>query len=267
MSGRYVLSNLSQLPPPLAPDDVDAARSPVAARRTSGLKPPSSTYETAEGAPAARAGAAIHPAESAPPAPKLGTSGKQPSRLQAATIAVLRATLPSADETHIRNEPRADPRFASGRVVPQSVIWALYATTDRIPGALELLEDLLDPSDVAGVHQDAQVWPCPVGVLSGGSFVGRPYAELARWCLAEGAVPLGIYRDAASSGAPQPYAIASAPTDETELRHDDSVYVIASIEWAETAMPSFWYHSSPSKARFGVPDPDPLEPGLLDSDS
>ena len=68
---------------------------------------------------------------------RAGGRGVPSGRLQAATIAVLRATLPSADETHIRNEPRADPRFASGRVVPQSVIWALYATTDRIPGALE----------------------------------------------------------------------------------------------------------------------------------
>merc|ERR1711988_842172 len=125
--------------------------------------------------------------------------------------AIARTVIPQGDESHIGAEPRADPRFASGRVVPQSVIWALYATMHRVPGSLELLEDLLDPSDVTGILQSSQVCSCPVKLLQGGGFVGRPYRDLAQKCLAEGAVPLGVLRSAVSSSAPQPYAIAIAP--------------------------------------------------------
>ena len=72
------------------------------------------------------------------------------------------------------------------------------------PGILELIESLVHPSKY---QQDSVAWSLPVHGAKGRSFVGMPYWQLAAELLAEGALPLGVYRRGGDtrSGNPLPY--------------------------------------------------------------
>ena len=63
-------------------------------------------------------------------------------------------------------------------------------------------------------------------------FVGAPYRALAADLLAQGVVPLGLFRSAGSvGGAALPFAVMVGPRDARELVGSDFLYVIASHDW------------------------------------
>ena len=104
----------------------------------------------------------------------------------------------------------------------------MYTTAYRVPGSLEILEAIFDPSDFVGVMQDSTTAPYRVPAR----FVGAPYRALAADLLAQGVVPLGLFRSAGSvGGAALPFAVMVGPRDARELVGSDFLYVIASHDW------------------------------------
>jgi len=137
--------------------------------------------------------------------------------------------LTKADRAFMVKYPRCHYRYASGRVLPTPLIAGVYSMAYYTPGVLELFEALIDPSKT---DQTSFPWPMPVPE----AFMNKSYSEVSQYLLGLGAIPVGILR---ASGGPLPYVLTCTPCNTTvQLRTGDAVYVLASVEWAETNLGS-----------------------------
>jgi len=134
--------------------------------------------------------------------------------------------LSDADKEFALSEPRCHYRYAAGRILPKPLIAGVYSMAYYTPGVLELFEALIDPSKT---DQEAKPWPIPVDQ----KFIGQSYSKFSTAMLESGAVPLGVLR----AGGPLPYVLSCTPKDEFILNEGDAVYVLASMDWAETNTP------------------------------
>ena len=145
----------------------------------------------------------------------------------------LRRTIPGLSEgdlSHAVAEARTQCRFASGRVLPKSTIAGLYTVAYDAPGALEIFQDLLDPFDP---KSGASIWLYPVPR----SDLGKKYCTIAKAVLDQGAVPIGILRNAEASRAPLSFVVTACPQYEGALLTGDTIYVLADQKWASENMP------------------------------
>jgi hypothetical protein len=124
---------------------------------------------------------------------------------------------------------RANLRYVAGEVLPRNEVLGSYAIAYSTPGALEVVDSLIQPF---ATDQKA----CLLDILLRPEHVGKPYAEVAALAIERGAVPLGTVRapndEDPDREGPVSCSVLMGPLDTVPIGPGDRLVVLASLGWA-----------------------------------
>ena len=124
---------------------------------------------------------------------------------------------------------RANLRYVAGEVLPRNEVLGSYAIAYSTPGALEVVDSLIQP-----FATDQKV--CLLDILLRPEHVGKPYAEVAALAIERGAVPLGTVQAPSEEDpdqeGPVSCSVLMGPLDTVPIGPGDRLVVLASLGWA-----------------------------------
>ena len=119
---------------------------------------------------------------------------------------------------------RANLRYVAGEVLPRNEVLGSYAIAYSTPGALEVVDSLIQP-----FATDQKV--CLLDILLRPEHVGKPYAEVAALAIERGAVPLGTVRAPSEEDpdqeGPVSCSVLMGPLDTVPIGPGDRLVVLA----------------------------------------
>ena len=125
---------------------------------------------------------------------------------------------------------RANLRYVAGEVLPRNEVLGSYAIAYSTPGALEVVDSLIQP-----FATDQKV--CLLDILLRPEHVGKPYAEVAALAIERGAVPLGTVRAPSEEDpdqeGPVSCSVLMGPLDTVPIGPGDRLVVLATLLWAK----------------------------------
>ena len=156
---------------------------------------------------------------------------------------------------------RANLRYVAGEVLPRNEVLGSYAIAYSTPGALEVVDSLIQP-----FATDQKV--CLLDILLRPEHVGKPYAEVAALAIERGAVPLGTVRAPSEEDpdqeGPVSCSVLMGPLDTVPIGPGDRLVVLATLLWAKKMRT--WARRRGSRATISHPSrsrcrPRPSSPG------